>query len=496
MNNDCLFQELNLLKPSTTIKKPIKVECQTPLETEQVSRILSVNANPVIIKTTKNDNVTTLEGKVNFFVCYVDNENDVKKTECSSDFTQDFTFEQDCNAHFEVVCEKTEIDASGLKLTIGANLVIKASLSEIQKINCLTGGNNLVVNPVEVQVPKRIGVCESVYPVEEEFEVDYAVDCSLSQRLSARITAVQCGVGSVIVDGEAEVCIIFLQKGDKNDIIRVNKVIPFRTEIDCESAMPVNLAVARVCERSIKTQVAVDRDKQKSVITIGANLKFNAEVYSINSLSIVQDAFSVKRNVALEKNCIEFTQPLDLLCDNVPVELTLPVDVDDAYFLATDNERVEIIEQQKGEGLTLSGAIMFNAYFIDQEGKIFVKKLESPFTINSALNIANDCNYYCQAKVERGSGKLNGDSLEFTCQLYLTVYPETTKKLTVISSVTDNGEKGLNDNAISVYIALEGESLWSISKRLNVTPENLVTTNKNLTFPLTGEERIVIYRQL
>lgn len=498
MNSDCLFQELNLLKPCHTIKKPIKVECKTTLDTEQIARILTVQCTPALIKTTKQENKTVVDGKVNFFVCYAESDGTIKKTEFTSDFSQELVFDDfnEYNSHFELVCEKTEIDASGLKLTLNANLVVKASVYPIQKFNCLTGGENLVIDTAEVQVPKRIGNCESVYPIEEEFEIDSAVDCSLSQRLNARITAVQCGVGCVIVDGEAEVCIIFLQKGDKNDIIRVNKVIPFRTEIDCEDAMPVNLAIARVCERSIKTEVAVDTEKQKSVITIGASLKFNAEVYSSTSLSLAQDAFSVKKNLNLERNCIEFTEPLDLLSDNIPLELSIPVDVENLSFLAIDNERVEILEGQNSSNLVLSGAVMFNAYFIDGDGNISVKKFEAPFTIQSSLEIASDCQFTCQAKTERASGKLASDTLEFSAQVFITVYPERNKKLNVISSVIDKGDKTENPNAVSVYIPLEGESLWSIAKRLNVTPENLVATNKNLNFPLTGEERIVIYRQL
>ena len=45
-------------------------------------------------------------------------------------------------------------------------------------------------------------------------------------------------------------------------------------------------------------------------------------------------------------------------------------------------------------------------------------------------------------------------------------------------------------------VPFENEDLWSLAKRLSVCPEQLVSTNPELQFPLTGEERIVIYRQL
>ena len=57
------------------------------------------------------------------------------------------------------------------------------------------------------------------------------------------------------------------------------------------------------------------------------------------------------------------------------------------------------------------------------------------------------------------------------------------------------GLKKVNDSAVSVYIPLDGEGLFALAKRLNVCPETLVATNPDLQFPLTGKERIVIFRQ-
>jgi chorismate mutase len=67
------------------------------------------------------------------------------------------------------------------------------------------------------------------------------------------------------------------------------------------------------------------------------------------------------------------------------------------------------------------------------------------------------------------------------------------KRLEIVKEV---GEKKKQTSAISVYIANCGEELWDLSKRLSVSPEVLSANNKDLEFPLSGKERIVIYRQL
>jgi hypothetical protein len=60
---------------------------------------------------------------------------------------------------------------------------------------------------------------------------------------------------------------------------------------------------------------------------------------------------------------------------------------------------------------------------------------------------------------------------------------------------TVQGEIAPNDNAFSVYIPYKGEDLWSISKRIGISPDEVVACNPELDFPLTGDERILVYRQ-
>ena len=84
---------------------------------------------------------------------------------------------------------------------------------------------------------------------------------------------------------------------------------------------------------------------------------------------------------------------------------------------------------------------------------------------------------------------------DIEAELVFTVYPRKRRKITCISAAKATGEKAETDAAISVYIPTKGEELWSLAKRLNVAPDNLVATNKELEFPLSGEERIVVYRQ-
>jgi hypothetical protein len=95
----------------------------------------------------------------------------------------------------------------------------------------------------------------------------------------------------------------------------------------------------------------------------------------------------------------------------------------------------------------------------------------------------------CEVKI------IGANEVSLSGTVVLSISPYKTQTVNYVKEITACGEKKLEDWAISVVIPFKGEDLWSLSKRLNQSPEEITMANKDLTFPLTGEERIVIYRQ-
>ena len=85
--------------------------------------------------------------------------------------------------------------------------------------------------------------------------------------------------------------------------------------------------------------------------------------------------------------------------------------------------------------------------------------------------------------------------MELNGEVFLTVYPIEKNSFCFINDIKILGEKKDNPCAISVYLGTAGEECFSLAKRLNVCPDTLIETNKDLQFPLSGKERIVVYRQ-
>ena len=97
------------------------------------------------------------------------------------------------------------------------------------------------------------------------------------------------------------------------------------------------------------------------------------------------------------------------------------------------------------------------------------------------------CGVGVQQKVE---GELE---TEATLKLYITI--DNQDEVKYLSKLHIGDPFVQTNSAISVYIPKKGDTLWKIAKQLCQPPEMIQQSNAHLTFPLKGQERIVVYRK-
>ena len=252
-------------------------------------------------------------------------------------------------------------------------------------------------------------------------------------------------------------------------------------------------------EKSFKTDVTVDEENSKSTVVASVNLIFEGEAFAIDSVSVATDAFSVEQEIELVKKQTSHYKNCELRsCSTVvlgrSVVNELPMG---AVVLAVSGERAEVVNKRcDSQDTVINGVLSATGYFRDGDGKVFTQDLETPF--ECSLGHGFDCSVALDIKALAKKAKLKIVSLnevEIEAEICFTIYPVEKQDLSYVCEIKALGEKQKNNAAVSVYIPCDGEELWSLAKRLNVCPDSLMQTNPELQFPLTGKERIVIYRQ-
>ncbi len=497
-----IFEKISLSGKRQVSGDKVKVECKTMVATDTVSEVLSVSSSALALGSDVQDGQIKCDARAVFYICYLSIDGEVKKTECSADFSTVIK-DTGIKAGYKCLCNlnlvKTEFDLTGGALSVSASFDTVAFLSEIKELTALSGGEQIVIDTTELALSKSYGVKEGVYPLEEEFELATEIKEVVSHRASACITSVNSGVGCIIVDGQVYLNVLALQKSERCSIIKEVRVVPFRYEIECEEAMPTMQATASVVEKGLKTEIVVDEETGKSRVTLSVNLCFTGEVWTNQEVVIARDAFSTTDIVEIVKEKTDCFKPcgrdfLSSAFNGRASTSELPVGV---VMFAVGNEKVEVVSSELSRGkLKTTGVITAVGYFCDGEGKPFTRKLETTFEKELECNENGELDYLT-AKLERVTARLiSATEIELDGELILCLTCREKVVIECIKDVKSGGEKQANTHAISVYIPFEDEELWSLAKRLNVCPNTLVETNPELTFPLTGKERIVVYRKL
>ncbi len=499
-----VYEKINVLEKSKTVTDRLTVECKTDLSADSVARIVNVYARAEEREESVEGDKIKYGGKTIFYVCYENVDGELKKYECGTEFMGDILVDKDVDGEpvrteVRFRTQKADYDLSGLKLTLSATVEISARLYYRSDAVALAGGDELLTNKKQVLTAKSLGKKQGSYPIEEEFELDYSISEVLFHRASPVVTAVQCGVGCIIVDGEVHLSSILLQSNQKKDIIRENRTFPFRAEVECEEAMPTNMATATAKLKSFKTDISVDEEEGKSLVTALISVNFNCEAFALEEEDVVDDAFSLTDKIEIERCSCPLSIPREQKTCTVRVGGRAEIGEipDGARLSVALSERVEIVSVEQCEGgFNIVGTLTVNGIFVDADGKAFGRKAETSFSTSVDYSLPDGATVMVSARAERAVMQVVAkDGVEIQADVIITLYPKEECKLQYVSKISSLGEKPVCNAPLSVYIPLVGEELWSLAKRLNVSPETLLSTNKDLQFPLSGKERIVVYRQ-
>lgn len=495
-----IFENIRLSEKNRFFGEPIKVDCKTDVDTESIVKILSVKAFKKDLTAEIENGTVSFMGKIHFCVFYEDVDGELNKCECVETFNGKSKCEGVLDGAFITTCskiEKTGYDVSGAKLSLFAVVKTEILIEEQKDCPILTNGEGIIVNKKESTFLKSFGLKKQDFTIEEEFEINYAVKEVLSQEATATVSSVNCGVGSVIVEGDIQVSALLLQTEEKSDIIKEEKSFPFRIELPYEEAMPSMNAVIDVVEKTYKTDISVDEENKKSSVLAKVCLTFLAEVSCEESIATVTDAFSLTENTELEFINYEYEAKVEQKTTKQKVSGKASIDISkEARIIAVNNENAEVLDYSiENNGIKVNGILSMTAYLKDADNKNFSIVIETPFT--SLIDAPLDKTHYVITATSCcGEARIISlTEAEIEADVAFNVKGNNKEVIKCIKGVTSSGEKPLDKSAISVYIPLENEELFPLSKRLNVCPDELVLINKDLQFPLTGKERIVVYRK-
>lgn len=325
-----------------------------------------------------------------------------------------------------------------------------------------------------------------------ESEVEDDFECAASDVLvpAANVCVTDCNVKTGLVEVCGEIYLSLLAVRDSSPVC-LDRTIPFKCELSCDEALFSRRAYCRAEITNINVNCKINENSGKCSVNFDTTLSFNGHFYEEEEISFVEDAFSEECDLRLS-----FAEERAFLGGDIknyservqgPCAAKAKLDYTCAFLVAT-LPSVEFERTRSGIEGSITATLLY-----EQSGEVHATEVNMPFSVNLA-GLSENCKdiSVCVVGVslrQRAEGECEGEA-----SLKITAADGEYNTVKYMTEAVEGEKRTPSDSAISVYVTQAGDGLWETAKRLCVSPQSIQVSNPELTFPLSGKERIIIYR--
>lgn len=384
-----------------------------------------------------------------------------------------------------LTCERAQIKRDGSSYFVAVVIGAQISVFAQSQRNILTEAEGAVLKRENAKLYTAV-----TFSGESEVEDDF--DCNAEDVLipsaDAIVTDCNCRSGAVEVNGEIYLSLLAVRDGKP---VSLDRIIPYKCEIACGDALLSRKAVCRAEIKEINLNARVNEEKGKCGVEIVAQLAFSGRYYEEEEVSLITDAFSCESDLQLtfaEENCTPCTE-IKVYTEKVSGLCATKAKLDyTCAFLAAALPCAEFARSSDGIEGSVSATLLY-----EQNGEMHSTEVNLPFAVKLAgLNACcEDITVaVCGVNIrQRAEGECEAEAV-----LKISAADCEQSSVRYLSDAVEGAPIKANDCALSVYIPASGDGLWDTAKKLLQSPEQIQSTNPDLNFPLTGKERILVYR--
>lgn len=468
------------------------VECRFP-QSSEISEVIAVYPQVSVVSCEPSSGRVNYSGKLILTIVYCDEEGKLCRMQKGAEFSH--FADDDClapaqNCVCALSCAKTNVKREGSSFVIAA--IISADISVYARADrtYISDAEGAFVKKESVTLSSTVNFSGET-EVEDDFEADSVVDV-LIPCAKAVVQSCVCGTGEVEASGEIYLSLFAMRQSTP---VCFERVIPFKCSVPCDDASVGCRAAARAEISDLNVTANVNEDRGRCDISFVCSLTLSGRFADERSFEVAVDAFSDTHDLSLAstEECAERCVDIKVYSERVSgLAATKSKLTYDCKFLAAALPQAEC--SFNAETGCVEGAV--NTVLVyEQNGEIKSTDVNLPFSV--VLNgVAEAGQTVCEDVAVCGVSvrlKAEGEAeAEAVLKISATVCEE--RRVKYLTGIEEGAETEVNDCAVSVFLPAAGDGLWDIAKKLKKAPEDVSACNGELSFPLTGKERILVYR--
>lgn len=455
-------------------------------EDKPLQKLLSANVFSGISSSEQIDTTVSFAGKMQVAITYLSAENNIEETSAFIDYDSSMIVGVDnYNLSVEILEFNTEETAQSITFNILANATARGVCNN--KIDIIEEfPEDFVADYYTTSLNKYISSGEGKFVITDNTEL---IDGSkvLFADANACVTSVNAGLDQTTVNGYVDLKLYYKQE---DRIAAITKKIEFNQEISVTDATNNSLAKA-----SVKVNAITFTQDEKSVCMTTVSLECVAEAYQVEELELVKDVYSIGKQLNLNYACTNYSNFIER--KYFKEQLTASFEVDDATeILYVNNAKVTVAKVLLESGkIILEGIVNFD--FVYKSGdEISSSKINLPFVKGFDCKTSGHLqNNYASAFVTNIILRSNKDvdvsvDINYETDIFADTYFE------YINGVEEGEQKTASSSAITIYVTKPTDTIYSVSKALNILPETLISQNEIVDGKFVQGQKIFVYNPL
>lgn len=475
---------------ATYSKKIAVLKSQTIAEIKFSGEIYEVQAAyPVVnlISCEVSSGRATYSGRLICTIIYTDPDGGVCRVQKGAEFSHfcdDGALAPMQRANCALTVQRVNIKRDGSSWVVSAVVGAEIEVFAAAERGILTSIGDGILN-------KQMVKLYSATPFSGEGEVEDEFDCNAEDILipAAEVLVSDCNCLTGVIEVKGELCLSVLAMRDSKPV-SLERVIPYKVEIPQDNSIVTRKAFCRAEVKDLSVNVRVNEEKGKAEVELTASLAFFGEYMEDEEQTVIFDAFSPKCNLNLKFNeeCGKVIKGYKNFSERVRGACATKSKLDySCTFLAAALPKAEFSVNR-----TLVEGVAQATLIYEQNGELRTSQVSLPFSVPvpEAEYGKNVTVAVCGFNLKQ----ISEGECEAECVLKISVQECEPYSVKYVTEAEEGESLPPCDSAITVYIPACGDELWNVAKKLCVSPELIQKSNPDVKFPLTGSERICIYR--
>ena len=475
---------------STTFLSPIERVVEfTPRGADNIAKVLTLSVDGKVLSSTPCDGYADVSGRADFTLIYLDFDGNPASTNYNADFS--VRLEGDVSPEDKIAAHIKVIEWSVLSkdtLTLSAVVQAGAMVTKTTALNILTDAENSYITTSKAVLPISVASTSYSFPVDEETTVG-DVDKVLSLCTKCSLTHTKVKDKQVDMSIDTFATITYVEGGQ----IKTSTFL-----VSSEESVAVD-------DIALGDKVyVIPHVKSAKVVLAGVTgqniLRFEGEIstaiYSTRYIEqeVVDDLFMLTHHTTIERENVSLTTLANtgFYKERIYGEADLP-DCENGALVGVPAVTAFVAKAVYDEDLNVEGIVTTEIIY-STKGELHSVRAEVPYSINLIGDFTNKS--VTRVSVIDVNVKIKNNTAEINLLLGFEIASYLDTSLSYISNVEIGEERPVNASGLSMYVAKDGDTMWDVCKTLTATPEQILSQNPTLTFPLKQCDKVIFFRQL